>query len=128
MTKYLLDSYAWVEYFLASSSGKKVKEIIEDGKHEIFTSVITIAEVCGKAKKEGMDYNLAFRKITSLSSVAQITPEIAMNAGVARQEIRKKVENFGMADAIILITARGMGAKVLTGDYHFKGFKEAEML
>ena len=42
--------------------------------------------------------------------------------------MRKKHENFGLADAIILETARTLNAKVLTGDRHFRAVKEARLL
>lgn len=128
MTKYILDSYAWIEYFIASEKGMEVKEIIERQSNEIYTSVITVAEVCGKAKKENADHEGAYKKMLALSKIEGISPELARDAGLARHEIRKKVENFGLADAIVLLTARSLGAKVLTGDYHFKGFKEAVMI
>lgn len=33
-----------------------------------------------------------------------------------------------MADAFVLLTARKLGAKVVTSDPHFKGFKEAVLI
>src|SRR3989344_1284953 len=123
MTKYVLDSYAWVEYFIASEKGRKVKEILEARNNEIHTSVITIAEVCGKAKKENADVEEAYRQMLLISKIESITPEIAKEASSLRHEMRKKEENFGLADAIILVTAKTIGAKVLTGDRHFKGIK-----
>lgn len=128
MAKYVLDSYAWIEYFIASAKGGIVKEIIENRRNEIITSVITVAEVCGKAKKENEDVNEAYTQMLVLSKIEPISPETAKQAGIVKQEMRKKHENFGLADAIILVTARAIGAKVLTGDRHFKGVKEAQML
>lgn len=127
MTKYVLDSYAWVEYFIGADKGVKARGIIES-KNQIHTSVITIAEVCGKMKKQNLDYEEAYKKMISLSLIEPLDAELAKNAGVLRTETRKNIENFGMADAIILLTARALGAKLVTGDYHLKGFKEAEFL
>lgn len=39
-----------------------------------------------------------------------------------------KTPDFGLADAIILASARSRNMKVLTGDPHFKNFKDAVML
>ena len=38
--------------------------------------------------------------------------------------MKKKIRDFGLIDAIILTTARKLKAKVVTGDPHFKKFKE----
>ena len=38
--------------------------------------------------------------------------------------MRKKFKDFGLIDSMILLTTRKLDAKILTGDPHFKGFKE----
>ena len=43
-------------------------------------------------------------------------------------EIRKKIKDFGLADVFVLLTARKLNAKIITGDPHFKGFKEAILI
>ncbi len=128
MTKYVLDSYAWIEYFIASEKGTKVKQILENRGNEVFTSAITIAEVCGKAKKENADVEAAYKQMLALSKIELVTPEVAKEAGPLKEELRKKTKDFGLADSIILVTARGLGARALTGDRHFSGIKEAQML
>lgn len=128
MTRYVIDSYAWIEYLDGSVKGEKARGIIEGKNAEVFTSVITIAEVCAKARKMNSDPEEAFRRIVALSRVEPIDPLLAKDAGVFRQDMRKKIENFGLADAIILLTARALNAKVLSGDYHLKGFRETEFL
>ncbi len=128
MTKYVFDSYAWIEYFIASSKGVHVRRLLENGMNEIFTPVIVVAEVCAKAKKDGFDYNEAHRKIVSMSQVESMDSVLARDAGVLKEQTREKIGNFGIVDSIILLTARKLEAKVLTGDYHLKGFEEAEFL
>jgi predicted nucleic acid-binding protein len=39
--------------------------------------------------------------------------------------MRKIERDFGLADAYVLVTARRLRSKVLTGDPHFRGVKEA---
>jgi len=43
-------------------------------------------------------------------------------------ENKKRNIKFGLVDAFVLLTARELDAKILTGDRHFKGFKEAVLL
>jgi len=124
MPKYIIDSYAWVEYFIASDKGKQVKEIIESNKNEIFTSVIVIAEVMSISKRENMDAEQAYNTILGLSKIHYFDEKFAKELGILHSEIRKKIKDFGMVDCLLLLTARKLGAKVVTGDPHFKDFKD----
>lgn len=128
MTKFVLDSYAWIEYFIGSQRGSKVKEYIESPDNEIFTSIITIAEISSITKRENRDVEDVFVNINNLSEIYNINSEFAKEAGILHAEIRKKIKDFGMADTVILLTARKLNAKVITGDPHFKDFKEAVLI
>lgn len=126
--KIIFDTYAWVEYFMGSDTGTKVKQILDSKENEIFTSIITIAELSSRLKRYNKDVELGYKIIKDSSKIYFINPELAKEAGIFHAEIRKKVENFGMMDCIILLTARKLGAKIITGDPHFKGFKEAILI
>ena len=45
--RYVIDSYAWIEYFMGTKAGKKVKPIIE-GLEEKITPTICLAEIYAK--------------------------------------------------------------------------------
>ena len=122
--KYIIDSYAWIEYLEGSKLGEKVREIILNN-YELYSLNLTIAEVISKVKRKKGDSEIAFKAITSNSKILEITPEMAKNAGLFHAEIRQKIKNFGLVDSLLLIVARELKAKILTGDNHFKGFKEA---
>jgi len=47
---------------------------------------------------------------------------IAVEAAKIHAENKVKIPDFGLADAIILASARSRKIKVLTGDIHFKKF------
>lgn len=126
--RYVVDAHAWIEYFIESDKGKRVKEIVESEENEIFTSLITIAEVSSIATREKRDVELGNKTITSLSNIYGISMEFAKEAGILHAEIRKKIKDFGMADAFVLLAARKLGAKIITGDPHFKGIKEAVLV
>jgi predicted nucleic acid-binding protein len=53
---------------------------------------------------------------------------IAVESAKIHAQNRVKTPDFGLADAIILASARSRKKKVLTGDPHFKNFKDAVML
>ena len=126
--KYVIDAHAWIEYFIGSDRGNEVKKILESNENEIFTSVITIAEVVSITKRENRDAEQKYMDMINLSKIHFINPEFAKEAGILHAEIRKKIKDFGMADAFVLLTARKLGAKIVTGDPHFKGFKEAILI
>lgn len=126
--KYVIDSHAWIEYFVGSWRGNEVKKILESNKNDIFTSIITIAEVVSVTKRENRDAEEKYNDIINLSKIYFISLEFAKEAGILHAELRKKIKDFGLADAFILLTARKLNAKILTGDPHFKGFKEAMLI
>jgi len=123
--RYIIDSYAWIEYLEGSKLGEKIHQIISNEKNEIFSINLTIAEIVSRVKRKKRDTETAYRAITANSKVAEITPKLAKQAGLFHSEIKKKIKDFGLADAIILTLAKELNAKIITGDPHFKGFKEA---
>ena len=43
--RYVIDSYAWLEYFMGTVAGMKVKEIIDSIDYEKLTPTICVAEI-----------------------------------------------------------------------------------
>ncbi|MGD9276465.1 MAG: PIN domain-containing protein [Candidatus Pacearchaeota archaeon] len=127
MTKYLIDSSAWIEYLEGSKSGKKVWEILKESE-EIYSLSLIISEVISSVKRKKGDFNLAFRAIISNSKILEVNPEIARDAGLFHADMKKKIKNFGLNDAIILEAAKKLKAKIITSDSHFKGMKNVVYL
>jgi len=48
--KYVIDSYAWIEYFMGTKAGDEVKSIIENSEEKI-TPTICLAEIYAKTLK-----------------------------------------------------------------------------
>ena len=128
MTKFVIDAYAWIEYFEGSSAGEIVKEKIINPSNEIYTSTVTIAEIVNKIKRVNRDFEIAYKAIITLSKPMSIDDETAKEVGLLHAEIKKKIYDFGLADAFVLNLARSIKAKVLTGDSHFKNFPETVMI
>ena len=121
--RYVIDAWAWIEYLIGSNRGSKIRIILENEKNEIFTCSLTIAEVISMIKREKRDYELAYKSIISLSQICNITPELSKEAGLIHPDIKKKMRDFGLADVFILVTAKMLDAQIVTGDEHFKDFK-----
>ena len=128
MTRFVIDAYAWIEYLEGSEKGKKFAEIIEDNSNELFTSSATSSEVISKFLRVKKDVKIALTAIDTLSTIAVINQELGVEAGFIHYEAKKKSKDFGMLDAFVAATAKKLNAKILTGDPHFKGFKEAVMM
>jgi predicted nucleic acid-binding protein len=124
--KFLIDAFSWIEFLKGSSEGLKVKEFLDN--NEIYTSTITIAEVLSKVKRENSDIEIAYKAINSYSKTISLSDEIAKEAGLLHAEIYKKIKDMGLVDCILIITARKISAKIVTGDRHFKNFKEAVLI
>ena len=122
--EFVIDSYAWVEYFRGTESGKRVREYAEGDAAT--TSTLTLAELREKYLRErwtSFEEDVAF--ITTRTSLTPVDRQIALLSGEINHEQKKVVRNWGMADSIILATARTASAQVVTGDRHFEGLAEA---
>ncbi len=128
-SKYVIDAYAWIEYFRASKYGETAKEYIEGA--DSVTPSIVVAEVSRKLQKEielgnetpeGRLKRLEF--INATSQVVELDFELAVVAGKTDCDMKKKEKGWGLADSIVLCTARSLKGKVVTGDEHFRDLKE----
>jgi len=125
----LLDSFAWLEYFMGTKKGEKVRELVDDDT-QIYTSPIVIAEIYSKSVRTEGTKKAEERKdfIIDRCVVVPIDEKIAVKAAQIHAEAKKEMQDFGLADAFILATARAKGVKVLTWDPHFEVFEEGVTL
>ncbi|MEM5836400.1 MAG: PIN domain-containing protein [Candidatus Aenigmatarchaeota archaeon] len=124
----LFDTFAWVEFFRGSKSGKKVAETLL--KEKCFTSVISLGELVEWCLKNNLEDKIEeyLNGIEKVSVILEVNKEIALLAGKINNERKKKNKNWGMVDSIILATAVFAGIKILTGDIHFKDLENVEFL
>ena len=127
MTKHVIDAYAWIEYLDGSISGKKVASILENND-DAYTCAITLGEVVSKVARMDKDAKIAYDVLSSNSQIINVDEELSLQAGLIHCEMRKTSKDFGLADAYILATARKLKSKIVTGDPHFQGIKEAIMI
>jgi predicted nucleic acid-binding protein len=128
LSKYVVDAWTWVEYLIGSEFGIKLREVLDEDSSEVYTCAVTVAEVVSKVAREGRDVEAAYALLLSNSQVVNANEELSKHAGLLHCEMRKGLKDFGLADAYVLATARKLKAKVLTGDVHFKGVKEAVLI
>ena len=123
--KYIVDAYAWIEYLIGSRAGEKVRSVLDAENSEIYTCAITVAEVVSKTAREGQNFEIVYDVLTSNSQVVCADEGISKETGLLHSQMQETKKDFGLADAYVLAIAREIGAKVLTGDLHFKGVREA---
>lgn len=113
----LIDSWAWIEYFKGSEFGEKAQEHIESGQ-EIIISAISVSEVQGFLLRHGdiYDPNQTLQFMLDASFVISVDTSIALDAAAIKKELK-----MGLADALILATARQHSCSVVTGDDDFEG-------
>jgi predicted nucleic acid-binding protein len=129
MTRYVVDSWAWIEYLEGSALGEKVRDRISDNAgNEIFTHAVSVAEIISKVRRRGKDTDAAWSAITSNSRIVTVTDADSRDVGLLHAKTKSKNANFGLADAFVLAAARKLRGKVLTGDPDFAGIADAEML
>jgi predicted nucleic acid-binding protein len=127
MTSYVLDSWAWVEYLRGTKKGQVVKTVFERGD-EVYTNSVTIAELISKFKREQLDFENAWRAVTTMSKPVVVKETDSKEAGLIHASVKSKSKNFSLADAYVLQTAKKLGCRILTGDPDFKEVGEAHML
>lgn len=131
MVKIVIDAYIWIEIFIGSDCGKKAMEIIQKAD-EIYTPDIVIAEIARKYLREGVKEDIIIERLTTIeksSEIVSIDKNIAIESAKCYLELveRAKARHLkspSLFDAIILATARILGAKIITGDEHFKRIDE----
>jgi predicted nucleic acid-binding protein len=127
---YIIDAYAWIEYFKASKLGENAKQYIEN--ENAVTPTIVVSEISrklsqqiqlGKETEEGRIRRLEF--IRETSRIVDLDFETAASVGNIIVEIGSQTKDWSLADLIILCTARSVSGKVVTGDEHFRKVKDA---
>ncbi len=119
--QYVIDTFAWIEYFSGSVAGKRAKQYIESDR--VYTPTIVISELVNKYLKHGVDLTDRLRFIRLRTTLIPLDDELAETAGRIQSERKKTAERWGIVDSIILATARTKGGKVVTGDEHFRDLK-----
>ncbi len=114
----VIDTFAWIEYFAGSARAEKARPYIEKG--DAITPALVVAEFTDKYAREGIDPKERLKFIRAKTAIAPLDDDIAEAAGRISAARRSRVSGWGMADSCVLATARARGAKVVTGDNHFK--------
>ena len=130
----VLDTYAWIEYFIGSKKGQKVREFLikEDGK----TPSIVLAEIARKYLREGFEEGEIRKRlefIVAKTEIINIDVKISIKAAELYFKLLDHARKGGLrtpslADALIYAMALLSGERLLTGDKLFKGLTKVEYI
>ncbi len=127
--RYIIDTYAWVEYLIGSRAGARAKQYIESGS--AITPSIVLTELCkwflreieaGRRQEYEMRQTMSFIELTT--EVLPLDKSLAIKSGEIDFLMKKRVKGWPIADSIIYATAKEHAAKIITGDPHFKGLED----
>jgi predicted nucleic acid-binding protein len=118
----LLDSFAWIEYFMGSERGSKVKDYVE-GEYPLYTPSICLTEIKSRYLREGKDPSSRINFIIERSFVIPLDEKIALLAADAKQS-----HKLHTIDAVIYATAQQKSLRLVTGDQHFKNLPNVEII
>jgi predicted nucleic acid-binding protein len=129
--KIVIDSYAWIELFIGSAKGHKVKEILESAD-EVYTPDTVLAEIARKYIREGIEdkiVNARLEQIVGASNITYLDAKLALESAKCYMELadnarKTKLSTPSLFDAIVLATGRSLNSKIVTGDEHFKLLSE----
>ncbi len=121
----LIDSYGWLEYFLEGPLADKYAKYVEEANDSNYITPTTVVyEVSKRIRSIQGEQNAleAYSQLTR-TKIIELTSQIALEAA----EISLST-NLGMADSIVLATARAFKAEIVTSDKHLKEFKECKFI
>jgi len=121
--KYLIDSYAWVKYFIGSNKGNILRDLFLNEENKFFTLDCCLAEIHGWALKNSQEFSELLKIIKANSEILISSENVWISSGKERYEQKKQQKDFGLIDSVILIKQKELGCKIITGDKHFKNFK-----
>jgi predicted nucleic acid-binding protein len=122
--KYVIDSYAWLAYFMGTEAGQKTKALIESSEEKI-TPTICLVEVYAKTLKvEGEELAEKQRAfVKEKSALAPLDEQIAVETAKTQHRLKKEIDGWGLADSVVYAIGVIKKADVVTGDEHFKKLK-----
>lgn len=122
----LIDTSAWIEFFLESKKGEKVKHYLET--RSCYTSIVSVAEISNWASKQKLDGRELIMYVMEMTQLVDLNLKIAFLSGELNFQRKQKARDWGMIDSIILATAQIYNLKILTKDSHFKDLPGVELL
>ena len=121
----LIDSYGWIEYFADGPLADSYAPFIEKSNAEnTVTPTIVVYEIYRKIKNtKGEQKALEAYAQMSQTKIIELNSPISLEAA----DIGLTTD-LGMADSIIVATAKAYNAEMITSDKHLKDIKRVKFI
>ncbi len=120
---YIIDSYAWVEYFIGSKKGEILKKLLSDEENNFFTIECCLAELRGWSIRNNQNFRELLEIVRANSLILKISEADWISAGEEGYNQKRIQRDFGLIDSTLLIKQKELHCKIITGDQHFKNMK-----
>ena len=120
---YILDAHSWIECYIGSAKGILLKKLLANKNHKFITLECTLSELKSYCLRVGIDFNQMFITLKRNSVFLPVMQENWLQAAEIRHEMKKKIKDFGLIDAILIAKQRDLNCSIVSGDPHFKGMK-----
>jgi len=121
----LIDSYGWIEYFADGPLAENYATFIENANPEnTVTPTIVIYEVYKRIKSiKGEEKALEAYAQMSCTKIVELTSPISLKAADISITL-----SLGMADSIVVATAKTYNAETVTSNEHLKSLERVKFI
>jgi len=124
----IIDTYAWVEYFIGSQLGKKVKRLLENPKNKFITLECCLAELGGWAIRNNIDFKEVMCVVETNSKLLPISKKNWIDGAEIKSHMMKRIRDFGLIDALLIAKQKELKARLVTADLHFRNLRGIDFL
>ena len=125
---YLIDTSAWIEYFIGSARGERLRQILEHPQHHIYLLHSTLAEFYAWCLKNAEPFEPLNKVILSRSTLLSITLPDWLRAVEQRIPLRAVNKKIGILDVLLIVKQEQCNAKIVTCDSDFRHSKKVLFL
>ena len=120
---HIVDSWAWIEYFIGSKGGMILKKLLDNKNYKFITMECSISELKSYCLRTENNFDKMYDIVKKNSIILPVLTSHWLNAAKIRFEIRKKVKDFGLIDSILVAKQNEIKCAIVSGDSHFKSLK-----
>jgi predicted nucleic acid-binding protein len=120
----LFDTWAWWEYLGGTPTGKRLaRRYVSRPGLRLHTSILSLAEISAKLASAGQSVRTraVLSRIEARSHVHAVPRDVVEGSGAVRAALRRRDPAASVLDALILATARHVGATLISADPAFAG-------
>ena len=108
---------------MGSKSGLVLKKLFTNINNKFITIECSLAELKFFCVRESINFEHMLQVIKKDSIILPVLQEHWLKAAQIKYEIRKKVKDFGLIDAILAAKQNEIKCMIVSGDRHFKSMK-----